>query len=989
MKKLKYLFVVSLCSIGTFLGSVAALGVLVSPQVQASFLQEVTSSSTEATVNPFISQQRQLTFSGPRAGEGYFSADGQMMIFQSERSQENPFYQMFVLNLKTGKTTRLSPGYGQTTCGWIHPQMKKALWASTHLDPKWKETQAQELENRKSPIQKRYSWSFDPMYDIFESDLTGKSLKRLTKEMGYDAEGSYSPDGKWIAFASNRTGYTTDMTAEDKKIFEKDPSSQMEIYIMKADGTQVRRLTRAIGYDGGPFFSHDGKKITWRRFSADGGTAEIWTMNVDGSEQKQITRLGKMSWAPFFHPSGDYIIFGSNIEGHSNFELYIVDSQGEKEPVRVTFEPGFDGLATFSPDGKYLTWTHRNEKGESQIYLGLWNDLAARGALKLPASKPQFMTLKKELTEADLRTFVQYLSSDEMEGRSTGSAQEKMYSAQVASLFKTWGLVPAPGFQDYFQEFDFVSGVRFGPQNALKFQSADPQALSKVRASTLSQNFEPLSLSKSGTFPEAEVVFVGYGLRSPATDQVPAYDSYEGLDVKGKWVLALQDVPQDVKPEVRFHYNQFGRVEFKATVAKNEGALGLILVTGPRTNMVQRWGKPKIEGSPQDSGLAVLKVSTELGSQLFASQGLNLDQVQQELDQLTKKKDFSMKSLKAQAQVDLILDRAKGRNVVGVLKAPRGQKSLALIVGAHGDHLGRGLTGNSLARKEEVDQIHNGADDNASGVAVVMELAHYFSQNKQKAATLQKDLYFAVWSGEEIGLLGSKSWLKEWSEKNGPPSKTFAANLNLDMVGRLRDKLIVQGAGSSILWAPYFEEMAVKSGLPLTLVEDPYLPTDSTAFYLEKIPGVSFFTGSHSEYHSPRDQMELVNFDGLQRISQLSAQWIEGLASLKSGLSYREVPQSRRNMGQRTFRIFLGTIPDYSQDQVKGVRLGGVSKDSPAEKGGLKAQDVIVEMAGQKIENLYDYTFVLQSLKPGSEIAVKVMRMGQVQELKLVPAVKE
>ncbi len=270
---------------------------------------------------------------------------------------------MYVLDILTGDTIRVSPGTGKTTCGWIHPSMKKVMFSSTHLDPTTKKKTEDEYENRKKAVKARYSWSFDENYDIFSSDLNGKNIQRLTKEKGYDAEGSYSPDGQWIAFASNRAGYTEKLEGEDKKFFEQDPSYMMDIYIMKADGSQVKRLTTSKGYDGGPFFSADGKKITWRRFSANGSTAEIFTMNVDGTDQKQITDLKSMSWAPFFHPSGDYIIFGSSVLGYSNFELFMVDSAGKHAPVRVTFDEGFDGLPVFTPDGNGLSWTHRNEKG--------------------------------------------------------------------------------------------------------------------------------------------------------------------------------------------------------------------------------------------------------------------------------------------------------------------------------------------------------------------------------------------------------------------------------------------------------------------------------------------------------------------------------------------------------------------------------------------------------------------------------------------------
>ncbi len=942
---------------------------------------------SSAAFAQLYSNPRQLTFVGPRAGEGYFSNDGKKMIFQSERTEKNPFYQMFVMDLQSGKTTRLSPGYGQTTCGWIHPNNQKALWSSTHLDPKWKQTEEKEISDRKSPVKKRYSWSYDPYYEIFESDLQGKKLKQLTKAKGYDAEASYSSNGKLIAFASNRTGYEAGLTDEEKTLFEKDPSSQMEIYIMNADGKNVRRLTRTLGYDGGPFFSSYGQKITWRRFSADGATAEVWTMNIDGSEQRQVTRLNKLSWAPYFHPSGDYIIFASNIEGHANFELYIVDSLGTKDPVRVTTADGFDGLATFSPDGSQMTWTKRGVKGDSQIFIAEWNDVAARKALGLDTKSNHSLSLQTAVREKDLKSLVEYFSAEDMQGRKTGSSEEKIYTAQIAKLFQSWGLVPAPGQADYFHEFEFISGIRFGQNNSL---SVEGLSVRQSDINKLSQTFEPLSMSKNGMIPLTEVVFAGYGLKAPATEKGPAYDSYAGLDVKDKWVLMFQDIPQDVSVEERLHYLQYGKMEFKATVAKSEGAKGILVVSGPLTKITESWGKPKLEGSPLEGGIAALKISRDFAKILFQKAGQNPETLQKKLDKNEKVEGFLIKGIKIQAQVDLVLDRGVGRNVVAVLPAVKNKKSKsALLIGAHGDHLGLGDQGSSLASGLEKGMIHFGADDNASGVSAVLEMAHYFSvPNKMPR---KQDLYFAIWSGEEMGLLGSKAWIQDWKKKNGDLNKTFQAQLNLDMVGRLKDKLIVQGVGSSKLWAPILEELTIKTGLSIVAQDDPYVPTDSMAFYIEKIPTLNFFTGAHQEYHTPRDKSELINYPGLVKVTDFTKTLVQDLAWTTQSLGFVEIAQSQRNgqSASRSFRIFLGTIPDYSQEGVKGVRISGVSKDSPAEKSGLKNQDVIVELGSQKIENLYDYTYVLQSLKPNTEINMKIMRSGKLEDLKIVPALKE
>src|SRR2546427_7328689 len=322
----------------------------------------------------FLTRVRRLTIEGRRAGEGYWSPDGKRLVFQSEREPGNPFYQIYVLDLGTGDTKRISPGIGKTTCAFFRPNSDEIEFASTHADPKSKQLQEDELAFRASGKERRYAWDYDPEMDIYAySEKTG-ALKRLTSARGYDAEGSYSPDGQWIVFSSMRDAYNHPLNDKEKQMLEENPSYFAEIYIMRADGSGQRRLTNVPGYDGGPFFTHDGSRIVWRRFDVAGLLADVWTMKPDGSDQKQITDFGAMSWAPYEHPSGRYFIFSSNKLGFDNFELFMVDVEGRKEPVRVTYSDGFDGLAVPSPDGRQLAWMSTRGGGSAgQIFLAPCN----------------------------------------------------------------------------------------------------------------------------------------------------------------------------------------------------------------------------------------------------------------------------------------------------------------------------------------------------------------------------------------------------------------------------------------------------------------------------------------------------------------------------------------------------------------------------------------------------------------------------------------
>ena len=338
----------------------------------------------------FLTRVRRLTIEGKRAGEGYWSPDGKRIVFQSEREPGNPFYQIYVLDLASGDTKRISTGLGKTTCAFFRPGSDEIEFASTHADPKSKQLQEEELAIRASGKERRYSWDYDPEMDIYAYNEKSGALKRLTDARGYDAEGSYSPDGQWIVFSSMRGAYDHALTDKEKKALDDNPSNFAEIYVMRADGSQQTRLTNVFGYDGGPFFTADGKKIVWRRFDEQGLIADVWTMNPDGSDQRQITTFGSMSWAPYIHPSGAYFIFASNKLGFENFELFMVDAQGTKEPVRVTYSDGFDGLPVPSPDGTMLAWTSSRAGGSAgQLFLAQWNHEKALEALKnAPPRKP-------------------------------------------------------------------------------------------------------------------------------------------------------------------------------------------------------------------------------------------------------------------------------------------------------------------------------------------------------------------------------------------------------------------------------------------------------------------------------------------------------------------------------------------------------------------------------------------------------------------------
>ncbi len=1020
----------------------------------------------------FLKNTRQLIYEGKRSGEGYFSPDGKRLIFQSEREEGNPFYQIYTLDLESGDSRRVSPGKGKTTCAFFQPGTGRVIFASTHGDPEAAAKQKAEIEFRASGKQRRYSWDYDATMDIYSAKADGTDIVNLTKSPGYDAEGSCSPDGKQIVFCSLRAAFPLEkLTTEQRARFEKDPAWWGDIYIMNADGSNVRRLTEAPGYDGGPFFSPDGKRIVWRHFDESGMIADVWTMNVDGSDKRRITDFKCMSWAPYYHPGGKYFIFTANKLGFDNFELFLVDAEGKHEPVRVTYTPGFDGLPVFSPDGKKLAWaTGRTADGKSQIFLADWNDAEAltaieaapvrvtteekksaqgAGGVKIEAKFVEVgggtkelsfewmlgkaggpptvgaVVLKPEISAADLKLEVGLLADDAHAGRATGSDGAKLAADWLGEYFARIGLQPLPGSKSFFHEFEFNAGERLVREKC-RFEVTG----AAIDGDPLDRDFRPLAFSDNGE-AEGEVVFAGYGLSVPEGSGQQRYNSFEGLDVKDKIVLILRYVPEDVEPARRAHLNRYSGLRYKVMMARERGAKAVLVVTGPNSPNAGELLPLSGDGSSAGSGIIAASISGAAANSLLGPSGKNLKDLQKSLDGENPHAEggFVLKNVKVKIAAAVEHIHKTDRNVVGCIP---GETDEWIIVGAHYDHLGLGKGNSSLARKDEEGKVHPGADDNASGTAAVIEIAAALSREPRKgdhgvsntysgSVTIEsgkldvapapppraqkgdpgvsngtlsleqrkwkpkRGIIFALWSGEEIGLIGSNSFV----EKPPVDLAKVVACINFDMVGRLRDnKLTMQAVGSSKAWPRLLEKRNVAAGFALTLQEDPYLPTDVTSFYPKRIPVLNFFTGSHDDYHRPTDTADKLDYDGLARIAKFARTIVEDVATAPERPDFARVERKEQGGGRDTMRAYLGSIPDYATE-VKGVKLSGVRGGSPAEKGGLKGGDIIVEFGAQKIANIYDYTYALDAVKIGQPVKMVVEREGRRVELTVTPEARK
>nr|WP_081613690.1 M28 family peptidase [Rhodopirellula sallentina] len=1008
-----------------------------------------------AAETELLTNTRKLTWEGRRAGEGYFSADGSKMVFQSERDPSNPFYQIYLTDLETGDLRRISPGFGKTTCAWIHPDGDRVLFASTHEDEKAVAKQEEEIALRESGKQRRYSWDYDPNYELYAADLdaieegTTEGLRRLTDAKGYDAEGSYSPDGSLIVFASNREAYRRELTPREKEQFETDPAFMIDLYMIKADGSAfengetVKRLTDEPGYDGGPFFSPDGEKICWRRFAPNGATAEIFTMNVDGTDVKRLTSLNAMSWAPYFHPSGDYLIFTTNRHGFANFELYLVRADGTGEPVRVTTTPGFDGLPVFLPGGDQLSWTsnrvlnadgtlamedEKPKQGTSQIYLADFDDQKARELLGLTEDGEDGQSRETEIARenvqatapeyrpSDVMRHVDFLTRKELAGRMTGTEGERRATAYVAAYLESLGFVGAGDDGTFFQSFEFPAGSSLGDANRATLTLSSKE---QSQALDLSSQWTPLSFSQTGEIEPAEIVFAGYGMQIQGDENHDQYDSYVHLDVLDKWVMVFRDVPQDITPETRQWMARYGSPRRKATIARDLGARGILFVSGPTSKVNRQLIRFDRSASQAEVSIAAVSIDNETAAKIISHAGEDLGELQKSLDDGSLAMGFPIEGVTLGANVEIIRRTGTGRNVLARLPASDSGDATypVVMVGAHIDHLGRGGSSNSLARDDEEGQIHYGADDNASGVASMLEIAQSIASEKRAGKwKMKRDLFIAAWSGEELGLFGSQYFVENFSKQypDAPKpivdeqaaamatahgmtpepsslSPAIGVYLNLDMVGRLDQKLIIQGIGSSPGFEGEVGRRNVPVGLPIQLDRaSTGLPTDASAFVSRGVPILSAFTGAHEDYHTPRDTADKLNYDATAKIARLFGLLTRGFLGSSS------LPKFELNEGDAgketprvALRAYLGTIPDYAAGEVKGQRLSGVTAGAPAAEGGLRGGDVVVKVAGRVVEDINDYTYAIEALKIGEPITIEVVRDGETLQFEVTPGSRD
>lgn len=602
-----------------------------------------------------------------------------------------------------------------------------------------------------------------------------------------------------------------------------------------------------------------------------------------------------------------------------------------------------------------------------------WTSGLLAGAFALAATAAAAQTATVDLLERT-RTHVETLASEAFQGRLTGSEGERLAAAYLVDELTRIGAKPLPGADGYTSPFSFTAGVRDGGSTLqLVREGGTPATFSAP------DDVVALSFSDNGEV-SGSLVFAGYGIVANVTP-TEVYDSYAGLDVEDKIVVVLQYFPEDMDQDRRAALARYSGLRYKAQAARQRGAAGLIIVTGPRSPNAGQTVPMSFDSAIAGSGIVAASVSGRVADAIFEAAGRSLEEVQEGFDKGDPHaQGFEIPGLTVTLAADVQRERRTAHNVLAYLPATEPVDGVAkpwVVIGAHYDHLGAGEIGSSLAGAEGRNRIHYGADDNASGTAAVLAMAEALADEPRR----RRHVLIAFWSGEELGLLGSSAFVSE----PPVPIDQMAAYLNFDMVGRVSDnRLTVQATGTSDVWPRLLEQANVLAGFDLVLNEDPYQPTDVSSFNGAGVPSLTFFTGAHAEYHRPTDTPDLINYEGIVRVSELATTVVRRLMQADEPPQFVKVERTVETGGRAGLRIFTGTIPDYAAE-VEGMLLGGVVGGGPADKAGLQKGDVIVEIAGQSIANIYDYTYALDLLKIGEPVKVVYMRDGERRETTLTP----
>jgi hypothetical protein len=580
-----------------------------------------------------------------------------------------------------------------------------------------------------------------------------------------------------------------------------------------------------------------------------------------------------------------------------------------------------------------------------------------------------------DIERARYMEHVQLLASDGLQGRGNGTRGLELAAEYVAERFRSAKLLPGGSENSWFQPFEIVTGVGVGPDNKLAVSVSGRETPFE-----LGRSYYPISLSggrsthgNNQNDPDAlPVVFAGYGISAPDLK----YDEYADVDVTGKAVVVFTHEPQENDASSRFDgraTSKHGTVEHKASVARQRGARMLLVVVDP-IHASDEGGFAGWMRDPQaeDYGLSVVRISRDVLEQALG-ETLDARALATAIDRDLRPRSRILDDVTVLSLEKFTRVRRTVRNVIGVLNGAHPRLSReAIVIGAHYDHLGLG--GRHSLASDTLGEVHNGADDNASGTAAVMEMARVASARR---ADFKRTLVFVTFAAEEIGLLGSEQYVEH---PFVPMERTFAM-INLDMIGRPLGRVLVSGLDT----APSLQDdiKVVSRGRTVDVRTTPggasIASSDDATFSRRRVPALLFFSGFHTDYHRPSDDWDRIDADGAVEVARIALALVERLSKRSDRPTFivPTVPQHQTASGDRTdYGPYFGSLPDFAES-VQGVRFADIRPGSPAEAAGIRRGDVLVKFDGKPVTTVQDFTLALREKRPGDVVTVIVLRDGE------------
>jgi len=555
-----------------------------------------------------------------------------------------------------------------------------------------------------------------------------------------------------------------------------------------------------------------------------------------------------------------------------------------------------------------------------------------------------------EITVEEIEGHIAFLASEELKGRYPGTPEDQELSEYIAAEFRNAGLDLYE--KSGIQTFDIVTELELGPGNSFLLDGSELSPGS---------DFTPFSFSNSGSV-KAEVVFAGYGFQ--IEDEEIGWKDYQGVEPGGKWVMLFRGVPgaQDASSP----FVNYSEDRGKALLASDQGAAGVIFVSG--TSFDPKDQLEELKGKQHALSIPVIHVGRETAGRILESSGsASLEQLESTLTESLQPSSFAT-GIEVDITVDLQPKKMVTSNVIASLEgSDPSLKQEYIIIGAHHDHLGMGGPGTS-SRAPDTVAVHYGADDNASGVAGVMEISELLS-----VAGPARSIIFTTFGAEEMGLVGSK-YLSEHSPVD---MGAVQAMINLDMIGRLNEdrQLQVGGIGTSPGFRELLDSINSSYGFNLKYSNEGYGPSDHAAFYAKDVPVLFISTGAHPDYHTPGDNASAINLTGAQEVMLFAAEIATALADQRERIAFVEAgPKVRGSSKGRRGGITLGLMPDVTYDGSEGMPVMFVTEGKPAAVGGIQKGDIVVSIEGKNVGNVYDYMSRLGQLKEGMDIVVTVKR---------------